>query len=75
MRGSRGAGLLDSGVSMNDLDGGGEEKDWLGDGGEGPFKFEQMEEVGVSVSVVGGNVLGAEGPDVGGWWAWIGEAL
>ncbi len=70
VRSSRGKGLLDSGIGMNDLDIG-EEKEWLGDGGEGRFEFSQMEEVNVSVSVAGGNVLGSDGPDVKQWWDWI----
>lgn len=70
VRSSRGKGLLDSGIGMNDLDIG-EEKEWLGDGGEGKFEFSQMEEVNVSVSVAGGNVLGSDGPDVKQWWDWI----
>jgi len=74
VRSSRNKGLLDSGIGMNELDIG-EEKGWLGDGGEGKFEFSQMEEVNVSVSVAGGNVLGSEGPDVKQWWAWIGSNL
>lgn len=74
VRSSRTKGLLDSGIGMNDLDVG-EEKEWLGDGGEGKFDFAQMDEVKVSVSVVGGNVLGADGPDVKEWWSWIGKTL
>ena len=70
VRSSRTKGLLDSGVGMHDLDIG-EEKDWLGDGGDGKFEFSQMEEVNVAVSVAGGNVLGADGPDVKQWWDWI----
>lgn len=74
IRSSRGKGLLDSGIGMNDLDIG-EEKEWLGDGGEGKFDFSQMEEVNVSVTVAGGNVLGSDGPDVQQWWDWIGSNL
>lgn len=74
VRRSRNQGLLDSGIGMNELDIG-EEKDWLGDGGEGGFGFQQMEELGVSVNVLGGNVLGVDGADVGSWWDWIGERL
>lgn len=73
MRQSHHKGLLDSGIGM--ADSGDEERDWLGDGGEGGFRFEQMEEGGVEVTVVGGNVLGADGADVAGWWEWIGERL
>lgn len=74
VRTSRNKGLLDSGIGMNDLDIG-EEKEWLGDGGEGAFSFQQMEEVGVSVDVLGGNVLGVDGANVEAWWAWIGGLL
>lgn len=74
VRSSRTKGLLDSGIGMNDLDVD-EEKEWLGDGGEGKFDFAQMDEVNVAVSVVGGNVLGADGPDVKQWWDWIGKNL
>lgn len=74
VRSSRAKGLLDSGIGMNDLDIG-EEKDWLGDGGEGRFEFSQMDEVNVSVSVAGGNVLGVDGADVKQWWDWIGSRI
>lgn len=74
VRSSRNKGLLDSGIGMNDLTIG-DEKEWLGDGGEGKFEFSQMEEVNVSVSVTGGNVLGADGPDIDQWWDWIGSNL
>ncbi|KAI9832636.1 MAG: hypothetical protein M1819_004221 [Sarea resinae] len=74
VRSSRAKGLLDSGIGMGDADVE-EEKEWLGDGGEGKFDFSQMEEVNVSVQVVGGNVTGAEGPDVANWWEWIGHHL
>jgi signal recognition particle receptor subunit beta len=53
-----------------------EEKEWLGEGGEGVFEFSQMQEIGTSVAVVGANVV--NGKDVGsvdGWWEWIGELL
>ena len=74
VRNSRNKGLLDSGIGMNDLDIG-EEREWLGDGGEGKFEFSQMEEVNVAVTVAGGNVLGADGSDVKQWWDWIGSNL
>ncbi|KAG6999338.1 signal recognition particle receptor beta subunit [Physcia stellaris] len=74
VRTSKSKGLLDSGIDMNETDVG-EEKDWLGDGGEGTFKFSQMEEVNVFVTVLGGNVVGTDGPDVGKWWDWIGSNL
>lgn len=77
VRRSRAKGLLDSGIGMGDGGdvGGGGERDWLGDGGEGRFDFSQMEEVNVSVTVVGGSVAGAEGADVAKWWDWIGCQL
>lgn len=74
IRTSRNKGLLDSGIEMNEMDAG-EEKDWLGDGGEGKFDFPQMEEVNVPVTVSGGNVAGSDGPDVQRWWDWIGSNL
>ncbi len=75
VRNSRLRGLLDSGISMGDTADAGEEKEWLGDGGEGKFEFSQMEEVNVSVVVAGGNVSGSEGADVAKWWDWIGSVL
>ena len=74
VRSSRTKGLLDSGIGINDLDIG-EEKEWLGDGGDGQFEFSQMDEVNVAVSVAGGNVLGADGSDVKQWWDWIASNL
>ncbi|MCJ1362510.1 hypothetical protein MMC16_001613 [Acarospora aff. strigata] len=75
VRTSRARGLLDSGIGMGDTVDGGEEKDWLGDGGEGKFDFSQMEEVNVPVIVASGNVAGSEGADVAQWWDWIGNHL
>jgi signal recognition particle receptor subunit beta len=76
VRKSRAKGLKDSGVAMGgDEDGIDEERDWLGEGGEGAFQFQQMEEVGTSVAVLGGNVLGADGSDVKSWFEWIAEHL
>lgn len=74
VRTSRRKGLLDSGIDMEEVDTG-EEKDWLGDGGEGKFEFSQMEEVNVPVTVLGGNVMGSNGPDVAKWWDWVGSNL
>ncbi|MCJ1405498.1 hypothetical protein MMC11_008726 [Xylographa trunciseda] len=73
VRKSRSKGLLDSGIAMNDADSG-DDKDWLGDGGEGTFEFSQLEEVNITVTVVGGNVIGAE-PSITKWWDWIGSVL
>lgn len=74
IRASRAKGLLDSGIAMTDLDAG-DEKDSLGEGGEGKFEFSQMEEVNVSVTVAGGNVASAGDNDVTKWWDWIGSHL
>jgi len=76
VRKRRARGVRDVGSGMGgEEEGGYEERDWLGDGGEGPFEFGQMEEVGTSVGVEGGNVLGGEGVDVKAWFGWIGEQL
>ncbi|KAF2242380.1 hypothetical protein BU26DRAFT_534873 [Trematosphaeria pertusa] len=75
VRKSRAKGLKDSGVALagedDSLD---EEREWLGEGGEGSFEFAQMEEVGTSVTVKGGNVTGG-GVDVKSWFEWIAEQL
>lgn len=74
VRATRAKGLLDSGIGMEDE---GEERDWLGQGGEGGFSFGQMEESEIEVKIVGGNVVG-EGKEEGQvdeWWTWIGENL
>ncbi|KAL8682298.1 MAG: hypothetical protein Q9186_001667 [Xanthomendoza sp. 1 TL-2023] len=75
VRKSLSAGLLDSGVGTQDLDAPPEDKDWLGEYGEGNFGFTQLEEFNVQVKVLGGNVTGAEGSDVRQWWDWIGSIL
>lgn len=71
-------GLMSSGVDEAVA----EEKGWLGGGeGEGEFRFEQLEEAGVTISVRGGSVFGGEEErnkeegDVREWWAWIGDCL
>ncbi|KAL9101041.1 MAG: hypothetical protein Q9163_003656 [Psora crenata] len=73
VRESRNKGLLDSGVGMSESDIR-DEKEWLGDG-EGKFDFSQMVEANVSVTVAGGSVIGADGPDVKQWWDWVGNNL
>ncbi|KAF2788303.1 P-loop containing nucleoside triphosphate hydrolase protein [Melanomma pulvis-pyrius CBS 109.77] len=76
VRKSRAKGLKDSGVALGGEDDGlDEEREWLGEGGEGAFEFRQMEEVGTGVTVMGGNVLGGDGTDVKGWWEWVAEHL
>lgn len=52
-----------------------EEKDVLGGTSEGKFDFTTMREWNLEVVVVGGNVLGEEGPGVDGWWNWIAEQI
>ena len=74
VRDSRSKGLLDSGVGMTDASFG-EEKDILGEGMDEPFKFSQMTDNSVEITVEGGNVLGADGPAVEKWWGWIADQL
>ena len=74
IRTSRDKGLLDSGVEMDRMDVA-EESGWLGDGGGRKFEFSQMEEVGIPIVVLGGNVAGSDGPDVQKWWDWFGDNL
>lgn len=77
VRQTKSKGLLDSGIGMEDDAGVDEEGNWLGEYGAKEFKFTQMEEHGVEVSVVGGNVKGDsdEKGVVEDWWSWIGENL
>ena len=76
VRKSRAKGLKDSGVAVGGADDGlDEEKEWLGEGGEGNFEFGQMEEVGTGVTAKGGNVVGGDVVDVDDWFEWIGELL
>lgn len=74
VRNSRSKGLLDSGIGMSDALGD-ENDDWLGEVGSKEFKFSQMEEFDITVEVLGGNVLGGEGPSVDKWWRWVSERL
>jgi len=67
IRATRAKGLLDSAA---DAEGDDEEREWLGEGGEGSFEFRQMEESEVEVTVLGGNVTGDEA-HVDEWWSWI----
>lgn len=71
VRVSRSKGLLDSGTKLDNED----KDDWLGEVGSTDFKFAQMEEFDVTIEVVGGNVLGADGSNVEKWWEWIAERL
>jgi signal recognition particle receptor subunit beta len=72
VREARSAGLLDSGIGMEEDNE--ENDDWLGEMGSKDFKFKQMEEFDVSIEVHGGNVCGDE-PRVDKWWQWIAERL
>ncbi|KAF4555501.1 Cystathionine beta-synthase-like protein [Elsinoe fawcettii] len=70
VRESRGRSLASSGEGDE-----GEDKDWLGEGGEGSFKFEQMREAEIEVKVLGGAVLGEKGAECQEWWGWVGENI
>lgn len=72
IRSSRGRGLLDSGITDANVE---EDREWLGDGGEGKFEFSQMEEVNVSVKIIAGNVTSPDGSDVRQLWEWFGSIL
>lgn len=74
IRSTRAKSLLDSGIGMEDQD---DERDWLGEGGEGSFKFDQMRESEIEITVAGGNVLGEDGgkAQIDEWWNWIGENM
>jgi signal recognition particle receptor subunit beta len=77
VRSRRAKALRDAGAALSggedEVD---EEKEWLGEGGEGSFEFEQMRESGTTVEVIAGNVsAGKQVGDVGAWWAWIAERL
>ncbi|KAF1838271.1 P-loop containing nucleoside triphosphate hydrolase protein, partial [Decorospora gaudefroyi] len=83
VRRRRAKALRDAGAALSgsedEVD---EEKEWLGQGGDGPFTFEQMSECGTGVDVLGGNVVGGgsgkevgDVGDVGKLWAWIAEHL
>jgi signal recognition particle receptor subunit beta len=64
-------------ATLDDDEGAGDgEAEVLGGGDpESKFAFEQMDEWGVDVIVIGGNVAGDEGPGVEGWWEWIAGLL
>lgn len=77
VRQSKSKGVIDSGVDADDNPGGEDEQNWLGEYGSSDFRFSQMEEHGVDVKVMGGNVAGEgdQGGHVDGWWVWVGENL
>lgn len=74
IRDTRAKGLLDSGAGADDQ---GEDREWLGEGGDGPFKFQHMAESDIEITVLGGNAIGEkdEAGEVNEWWAWIGENM
>lgn len=72
IRESRAKGLRNSGVSGADAVDMDEETEWLGEGGDGEFKMEMMEEVGVTVTVKGGSV---DKGDCEHWRQWLGGCL
>lgn len=77
VRQSKSKGVIDSGIDVDDNPGGDDEQNWLGEYGSGDFRFSQMEEHGIDIKVMGGNVKG-EGDQAGhidGWWVWIGENI
>lgn len=74
VRRGRERGLLDSG-GVGEGETGGDRDEMLEDGGEGAFRFEQLEGDGVEVTVEDGSVLGSEGGDVQKWWEWIAGQL
>jgi len=69
MRVSRSNGILDVGDDGE----GNDEKEWLGEGGEAPFTFQSMEEVGVEIEFKGGSVENGEWRDR--LSPWIGSCL
>lgn len=76
IRSARSKGLLDSGVGVDDdVAGGGEESEWLGEYGSEKFSFKQMlNEFDIEVDVIGGNVVG-DGAGADKWWRWIAEKV
>lgn len=75
VRSSRSKGLLDSGIGMGDAAEAEEKDDWVGEVGCGEFKFSQMDEFNISVEVIGGSVIAADGSEVDRWWGWIEKRL
>lgn len=77
VRDTRSKGLLDSGIGMEGDSAADEESNWLGEYGAREFKFGQMEEHGVDVTVIGGNVKADRDDEanIKSWWSWIGENL
>lgn len=74
IRKSKSEGLLDAGVGTKDMDTG-DDREWLGEFGEGNFEFSQLDEFNIHVQVRGGNASGADRSDIKQWWEWIGSVL
>lgn len=70
VRNSREKGLMDSGAKGEEA-----EREWLGEGGESVFAFDQMLDGGVEVNVIGGAVAGDGAKDIEGWWRWVADQL
>jgi len=75
VRSSRSKGLLDSGIGMGDTAEVEEKDDWVGEMGSSKFEFSQMAEFNISVEVIGGSVIAADGSEVERWWSWIEQRL
>lgn len=76
VRNNRAKALRDAGAALSGDDEADDDKEWLGEGGDGDFEFDHMREIGTTVHVIGGNVSqGKSVGDVAGWWSWIGEQL
>lgn len=69
MRVSKSKGILD----IEDDGEGNQEREWLGEGGDGSFSFQSMEEAGVEVEIKGGSVEKGEWKDRLN--LWIGSCL
>jgi signal recognition particle receptor subunit beta len=70
-RGISAVGTIGKGEGLGGAEDEDEDKDVLGGMGEGDFRFTSMQGYDVHIDVVGGNVVGEEGPGVAGWWEWI----
>ncbi|USW54417.1 Putative signal recognition particle receptor, beta subunit [Septoria linicola] len=77
IRQTKSRGVIGVGGGASEDDAAGEDEDnWLGEFGSKDFKFAQMEEHGVEVKLIGGNVKNDDKKgDVDGWWVWVGENL
>lgn len=74
-RGLSTVGTIGKGEGLGGQEDDEEDRDILGGSAEGEFKFSSMIEFDVHVDVVGGNVVGEEGPGIDGWWEWISQQM